>query len=665
MDARSGARRALKWSAVTLAALFGLLVLLVAAVALTDPNRLRAPLARFIAVRSGREIRFEGPFHAHLWSRTPELSAERVTIGNPPWMPPGPTAEIGRVSLLLELRPLLSRALVIRRLELKSVSLHLQRDATGRANWQWVDPTRRLGKGPPLMHSLSMPEAHVTLEDARRHLQFDGIVSVREQAGPGGGPPPLRIDGAGQLNGRAVTLAVNADALANARRDRPYRFAFLERSSGSRVEGRGFLPRPFDFHYLQTRFDAEGEDLKDLYFLTGLGLFDTGRYRISGELAREATHFEFKDLVGHAGASDVSGTLSVESAVARRAQLDAQLSSQRLRLADLGPRAAGREPATPAKTDMLPARPLPLTGLRKSDWTIAYQAHALEAGREMLHAVAVRVRLEHGILTLDPASAELEAGRLSARLRLDASHDLPNAQLDARIADLPLEQFRRGRDGQPPLKGQLDARIDVKGQGRTLRELGASAEGSVTAVLPRGEIRASLADLAGIDLQRGLGVALSKDHKETGLRCAVASFDIHAGTATARTLVIDTDPTVITGQGMIHFDSDSLDFTLQGHPKHLSVLRVRSPVLIRGTLTHPSISIAPRNALAQAGAAIALGVVATPLAAALAFVDPGLATDANCTGLMSDARAEGAALEHQRSRPQGEAGATDATASAL
>jgi uncharacterized protein involved in outer membrane biogenesis len=636
MNSTNALRYALKWLGVALAIVVGLIAALCAAVALTDPNRLRAPLARFIELRAGRVIRLDGPLHAHLWSWTPELSAERVSVGNPPWMPPGTMAEIGRISLQLELRPLLSRALVLDRVELQSVSLHLVRDALGLANWQWVDPRVRPGRGLPLMRSLSMLNAHVSLEDARRHLQFDGTVSARD-LGPSA-PPPLRIDGSGRLNGRAVTFAANADPLATVRRDRPYRFAFLERSSGSSLSGRGFLPRPFSFLALETTYEVRGEDLKDLYFLTGLRLFDTGRYQLTGKLVREGKHFEISDLVALFGSSDVRGHLSVESAVAQRTTVDASLSSQVLRLADLGPRAAGR--VTAGQTG-LPARLLPLAGLRASEWTLTYHARALEVGGVTLNGVEGHARLDHGVLSLGPLLARLEDGRLRGRIKLDAARDVPAAELDARIVDLPLDQFGRKSDRGPPVEGLLEAHVDLAGQGRSLREIGSSAQGTVTAVLPHGEIRAALADLAGLDLQRGLGLVLSKDRKDTGLRCAVASFDIHAGTATARTLVVDTEPNVITGQGVVRLDSESLALTLQGHAKHLSVLRVRSPVLIRGTLAHPSISIAPRNALAQAGAAIALGVVLTPVAAALAFVDPGLATDANCTGLLREARDEG------------------------
>jgi len=173
---------------------------------------LRGPLARLAAGHSGREIHIDGSIHAHLWSWTPELSAERITVGNPSWTPSGVTAEIGRISLTVDLRTLFSGSLIFERVELRSVSLHLIRDARGLANWQWVDPRIRPGKGLPLMRSLSLENARVSLQDERRHLKFDGFVSARDLPGSPR-PAPLRIDGSGQLNGRPVTFAVNADPL--------------------------------------------------------------------------------------------------------------------------------------------------------------------------------------------------------------------------------------------------------------------------------------------------------------------------------------------------------------------------------------------------------------------------------------------------------------------
>lgn len=636
-------RRAPRSTAVAAVAVCVLAAALALAAALEDVNRFKAPLVWFLSARSGRDIRIAGPLRAHLWSLAPEVVGERITIGNPPWMPPGRTAEIGRLAVTFELLPLLSHEFVVRRLEMDSATLQLARDASGRANWQWTDPVRRPGKGLPLIHSLVMQDAQLALDDARRHLKFDGTVSAQDTPGPRG-PPPLRIDGWGRLNGRPVTFAINADPLALVRRGQSYRFAFLERSSGSRLRGRGFFPRPFDFRALETTFDAEGEDLKDLYFLTGVTLLDTGTYRLSGKLGRQGTHFTFSDLSAESGESDLQGALTIEASVGHRSQIDVELGSRRLRLSDVGPRAAGRAPVRPAPASPLPETPLRVAGLRVSEWKIRYRARALEAGSVTLHAVTMRATIDHGVLAVEPFLASLPQGKLTGAVKLDATRDVPAVDVDLKAADLALGQFERKTRAEPVVDGLLQARIELKGRGRSARQLAAAADGAVTAVLPHGEVRASLAELAGLDLAHALGLVLKKDALQTGVRCAIASFVVHEGTATAQSLLIDTDPVLITGQGVVHLDSETLDLALRGRPKHPRVVHVRAPLEIRGPFAHPALSIARRDSLAQAGEALALGVVLTPLAAVLAFVDPGLAKDANCAALLAEAKSQGVPL---------------------
>jgi hypothetical protein len=57
-------------------------------------------------------------------------------------------------------------------------------------------------------------------------------------------------------------------------------------------------------------------------------------------------------------------------------------------------------------------------------------------------------------------------------------------------------------------------------------------------------------------------------------------------------------------------------------------------------LEKPRIGIEPEKALAQAAAATALGTLLTPVAAILAFVDPGLAKNADCAALLSQAESK-------------------------
>src|SRR6202020_2413972 len=77
-----------------------------------------------------------------------------------------------------------------------------------------------------------------------------------------------------------------------------------------------------------------------------------------------------------------------------------------------------------------------------------------------------------------------------------------------------------------------------------------------------------------------------------------------------------------------------------GDPKKVRMFRLRSPITLHGTLLHPAIGVKAENLAAQAGVAVALGTLLTPFAAALAFIDPGLAKDKDCSAVMAEVQAD-------------------------
>jgi AsmA family protein len=621
-------RRALsRWHKILLL-LAGAVALLLLVVVIGE-RHVRGILLRAAAARTGREIRIDGDFTAHLLSWQPTLTATRVVIGNPPWLPPGVTAEIG--SLALTGRWQLSAHLLgLQRLALKGASLHLLRDAAGRANWHLRE--QGPGGGPPLIRSLSMPDVQVDLHDERRHLEFSGTVSAGDVAGAPGAPP-LRITGTGQLNGRPASFVLDGDALADVRPDQPYHFSLEERSDGSLLHGRGALEHPFDFRVLQGDFTASGPDLKDLYFLVGLRFPDTGPYRFSGKMSRRNRRFEYSALSVTSGSSDMSGTVSVDSS-GGRARIEGELRSRLLRLADLGANAAGRS-AQPHDTALrLPDTPLRSGNLQRSDAHVRFSARELEIGREALQAVSAVFSVDHGALALDDLSATLADGTLSGSARLDAAQ-VPRGALDLSVAGIRLDELHYKDGSAPPLSGALSGRMQLTAQGASLHALAAGANGTVSVVIPQGAMRAALAGAASLDLNGALGLML-KSNKDTAVRCAVLSLDAHEGVFTTRTLVIDTDKALITGTGDVHMDTETLDLTLHGRPKK-TVLGLRSAVAIRGTLSKPEVSLSGHGMLAQAGIAVALGAVLTPLAAVLAFVNPGLVHEPDCAALLAQA----------------------------
>jgi uncharacterized protein involved in outer membrane biogenesis len=623
-------RRVLASTALALTAVIAVVAVLSAAL---DAGYLRGPFVRFLTAHAGRKIQIDGALETHLFSRHPRLTAERVTIGNPPWTPPGVTAEIEKIGLVFQI-PGFGHSFGIQRLEMDAATLHLVRDSRGHANWQRTDPDRGPQGDLPLIRSLSMRRAHVVLDDALRHLQFKGTVSAQDAKGKGAAPP-LGIEGAGELNGKEATFEITGDPLATASRGNAYGFVFAEQSSGSHLTGSGSLTRSFDFGAIDAAFEASGEDLEDLYFLTGVRLVNTGSYRLSGKVARRGAHTQFSNLAVASGQSDVQANVSIDS-TSGRPKFTAEFDSKMLRTADLGLRAAGREQDPEAGKFLLSNAMLSPGAVRRGDWVAQFRARRIDVGRVSLHEVSAKMTIDQGVLVIAPLLADVLGGKLTAHLKLDARTDSPASDVDLKLAGVQLGQFTQKDAGPPPLEGALQARVRVRGQGRSIHQVAASANGTVTAVVTHGTIRTSLAELTGIDL-RALGLILTQNKQETGIRCVVAGFQARDGTLNAQSLVADTDPVLITGEGQLHLESESLDFALRGHPKSLRLFRLRAPVLVRGTLVHPAIGIEAGKAVAQTAEAVALGVVLTPLAGLLAFVDPGLAKDADCASLQEQA----------------------------
>jgi uncharacterized protein involved in outer membrane biogenesis len=608
MTGVSAWRRGLKWVIGAFLALVALALLLGVAL---DAGYLHGPLVKFLAARAQREIRVDGALRLHLFSRNPRLVAERVTIGNPPWTPPGVAVLADKISVVFE-TPRLGRVFEIASLDIVGATLHMFRDVPGHANWQLKNPDKAMSPGLPIIHSLSVVDAHLFIEDAQKNRQFDGTVTAQDSNGPHGAQP-LRIEAKGQLNGRPVNFELLGDPLRTASRSEPYGFTLTERSSGSHIAAKGAL-KEFDLLNLDASFEASGADLRDIYYLLGVKLIDTGAYHLSGKFSRRGNTASYGDLAVTFGQSDIRGSVSI-ALNKGLPSIDADLISQSLRVADLGARAAGREPEPESAQPMLLSNAAPnADALRPMTAMLRYRARRLAVGRFTLSTVAAKVTVDRGLLAVTPLSADVLDGKLTAQLKIDARKEIPAVDLDVKITGLQLGQYARKGTGPPAIEGPLDVRAKLTGHGRSMHEAAASAEGTVTATLPSGTVRDSFAELTGIDL-RGLGLLLTKNTKEVPIRCGVASFQAHDGTLTASNLLLDTEPVLIAGEGVAHLGTETLDFVLRGYPKSVRFFQLRSPILIGGTLAHPSVGIQAHDSK-------------------LVLVDRGKAKDTDCEPLL-------------------------------
>src|SRR5690606_3642502 len=158
----------------------------------------------------------------------------------------------------------------------------------------------------------------------------------------------------------------------------------------------------------------------------------------------------------------------------------------------------------------------------------------------------------------------------------------------------------------------------------------------ISLVVPQGRMREAFAELLGINVLAGL---LKMDDNSTAeIRCAVASFDVSGGTATARTFVIDTTPVLARGSGTIDLGAETMNLRIDGETKEARLIRLWAPITVQGPLRGPKVGVDGGAVAGQLGLGGAIAALISPLTALLPFVDPGLAEDANCGALIASAR---------------------------
>jgi AsmA family protein len=570
---------------VKAAAAAALLVILAVAGLLLAWNAgfLRSSFVRFVSWQSGRPIEVRGALHLRLLTRSPRIEAERVTIGNPPWTKPGITAEIAKLTVTFA--PLLSRQSGLSLLKIDTAQLYLTRDSAGRANWQRTDPDKSPGTPLPMIRALELAHTHLRLADERLHLVYDGDLSVVAPDSD----QPLQMAGSGTLNQRAVTFRLKGDALPSAAPNKPYAFEFDERSSGTHFTAHGSLPRPFDLGRYDAEFDATGADLRDLYYLVGVSLPNTGTFHLHGRMVRRGRGTLFDDLKVVSGQSDVQGQVSLDTQKSGRTLVHVDLSSALLRLADVGLRAAGRDPHPDAPPRLFSDVKLITPATRRVDTVGKYSARRLLLSRVEVSELSAPFTIERGLVKAPEVTGHFMGGKFVLHLDADANQSPAHTRIELTLTGLQLAQMPH-KAGPPPYEGSMRLQIHAQGRGDSLHAVAASADGDLSAWVSQGTIRASLAELTGIDL-RGLGLALTRSSRDVAVYCAAADFEIHSGVMQPTRVFIDSEPVFITGEGRVLLDPETLDLKLHGEPKRLRILRIKAPVLVQGTLLQPKLSV--------------------------------------------------------------------------
>jgi uncharacterized protein involved in outer membrane biogenesis len=668
------------WAGVVLAAILLMVVLFLV---FFDWNLFRPTLARIISDKTGRPTSIDGNLTVHPWSWTPSAEVDGLTMKNPSWAEREVMFHADRLILSVSLGRLLRGQLVLPQIELVRPTVDLERDSKGRASWEFGDTGKPQASAKPAkiptIRRLLIEDGKVRVTDQIRKLMLDGSLNASDEARRASGGFTLK--GSGSLNDKPFHAQLHGGPLVNLDPDHPYDMEAHLTASDITLDARVSFPKPFDMAAYRVKFSVSGSDLADVYYLTGLALPNTPPYQLSADVQHTGTVFRLENFKGKLGSSDIEGQLEVEAA-SNKPKLTAKLHSDRLNMDDLAPTLGhpARSPATslntaaaaavtpaptaktarhsskapspteppPAAERLFPDADLQVNRVRGMDADVTYRANSVVAAKLPMKAVNFHLLLRDGLLRLDPLSFVLDAGKFSGSVAIDARKDIPETSIAMGIDNVDLGQFKSAAQKQPPLDGSLMGRLDIHGSGSSVHKLASSANGTLSVALPRGRMNNAIAELTGINVVKGLGLLLSEKQRDTQIRCGILDFQADNGMLDAKSVFIDTTDVLITGRGHIDLKDEKIDLSLQGDPKKIRLLRLRSPITLHGTLLHPTVGVQADKLLAQAGIAVALGTLLTPAAAALALIDPGLAKNKDCSSVLAN---EDASEQASSSKP--------------
>ena len=639
-----------------------ILVVLAVLVSLFDWNLLRGVVSSEASALAGRSISIRGDLKVRLLSLTPGATANDVSVGGTSGAGGGDLAHIGAFSLKIKLLPLLIGRVELPLVDLEQPQIWAVRNRDGLTNWRSASNNAKPAKLPPIQHFV-INAGQLQLVDQQRKLVLRAQLQSSETVN-GAGQGTFQLLGRGAINRDPFSLNLSGGPLIDVRTDRPYPFNADLRSGQTHIIAQGVLPHPFDLGQVRTALSLSGGDLADLYQLTGVALPNTSPYRLRGDLVRDERKYTFTNVAGTVGDSDLEGAFQLDHN-GPRPKVRADLSSRELDMRDLAavlgapvkgrPRTALQQVQAAqraARHRLLPDATLDLTRIRSTDAALHYRAGSIMAQPGLpLRRFRLDLTLDHGVMTADPVAFGFPQGELAGKISVDARQDPAHDAFDLKVTNVRAQDFLAKGSASPPLEATIEARAKLTGVGDSVHQVASTADGEVTVVAPHGEVRQSLDELLGIDVSRALGLLLTHNQSQIGLRCAVADFQADHGVLTARNLVFDSDAVLAKGSGSINLADETLNLTLHGQPKSFRLVRLSAPITVTGPLSGPKFGVKASGAAAQAGASVALGALLGPLAAVLPFVDPGLAHDADCVGAIQSAQSMGVPVKTSATTP--------------
>lgn len=547
------------------------------------------------------------------WGRVTRIDLTDVKVANVEWGHEENFLEAARLSVDIEMWPLLGGNVVLPRIALASPRVHLQKQADGATNWSFgaqpvvnqaaetVAPEER--DEMPALDFIEVTDGLLQYRDDAKNLLIDGELSLA--TGEAEGSEAVKFTGKGTLEERPLTVAFNGGSFAMLKNsENPYPLKLAIKFGATEVAIEGTMADPIAFEGTDLKLDLKGPDLADVFPVLGVPAPPTPPYHLAGQLLRDGEVWAFRQFSGTVGDSDLAGDVQIDYGP-ERPKLDADLVSKVLDFDDLGPLIGATpdtdETASQAQQEtaeqleqsdnLFPDVKLNFEKLKVMDMDVTLTANEVRS-KSYLAVTSLKghVVIENGVATLDPLELGLAKGMVSGQIRLDSNEEPATIATDLDLSDLDLGTFFQESEYLDATDGKLDGLVKLEGRGRSLAEVMAGADGDFRLVMHGGSISWLLVELIGLDLGQALILFVTEDNR-IPINCAAGKIDIQQGVAELMPVVMDTTDSVLYFSGKVDLEAQTMTMQVEADAKDFSLVDIDVPVLVAGKIRDPDISL--------------------------------------------------------------------------
>lgn len=657
-------RRAARYVLWTIIGLAGLLAMLILVIALFNWNLLRpwveekasAALQRPVAIQGDLDVQWRWQGGGLPW---PHITAHQLVAGHPEGFTGEgeQMAEIDYLGLSINPVPLFARHVEIPRLEIGSSRILLQRNTEDNNNWTYErrEAAQDGERGWTVdLQSIALQRVELRVLDDMRKLDMTTRFNSLDTEDPGG--YGMDWESSGTFNEAEVGGSGKVGGLLSLReRGAPFPLQGEVSFGETRVALEGSMTAPKGLASLDLQLKLAGSSLSDLNALFGLALPTTHAYSTEGRLQAmlegEADVWRYEDFKGVVGESDLRGSVEYRMG-GQRPLLTGKLASDLLHFKDLGPligldtsEAPGEEQeAEKAKDEpdaqerkQPPGKVLPVARIGSDTWDLMdadvhFKGERIVRSENLpLDDIETHIILKDRVLSLEPLNFGVAGGTVTNTIKIDGTTEILQADMVSGLRGLQLKQLFPGAESMDASFGKLYGDAKLTGTGDSIASLLGSSNGEMSMALSRGTISRFLMEAAGLNVANVIFVKLFGD-EQVMLECLVADFAVKDGVIQTRAFVLETEDAVVTMEGTVSLKNETLNLEIRPQNKTMRIFTLRSPLYAKGSFKNPDVGVEAAPVAARAGAAVVLGVVATPLAALVPLLNIGT-DDGGCASL--------------------------------